>query len=69
MGPAGVPHPVLEKLRVEIIKAVEAADVRERFATLAVEPRTNTPEQLRALLETDLKRWAKVVKEAGTRSE
>jgi len=69
MAPAGVSQPVLEKLRVEIIKAVNSADVRERFATLAVEPRFNTPEQFRALLETDLKRWAKVVKDAGIRIE
>lgn len=69
MAPARVPQAVLEKLRVEIIKAVNSADVRERFATLAVEPRTNTPDQFRALLETDVKRWAKVVKDAGIRVE
>jgi tripartite-type tricarboxylate transporter receptor subunit TctC len=69
MAPAGVPQPVLEKLRREIIKAVDSADVRERFTALAVEPRVNTPAEFRALLEADLKRWAKVVKDAGIRIE
>ena len=69
MAPAGVARPVLEKLRLEIVKAIDSADVRERFAALAVEPRVNTPAEFRALLETDLKRWAKVVKDAGIRIE
>lgn len=67
MAPAGVPKPVVDKLRSESVKAVNSADVRERFSALAVEPRTNTPEEFRALLETDVKRWAKVVKDAGIR--
>lgn len=69
MAPAGVPRPIVDKLHAHIAKAVNAADVRERFAALAVEPRTNTPEQFRALLESDIKRWAKVVKDAGIKAE
>lgn len=67
MAPAGVPNPVVAKLHGEIVKAVNSPDVRERFATLAVEPATNTPEQFRALLAADVKRWAKVVKDAGVK--
>jgi tripartite-type tricarboxylate transporter receptor subunit TctC len=69
MAPAGTPAPVIEKLHSQIEKALSAADVRERFSALAVEPRTNKPEQFRALLESDLKRWAKVVKDAGIKAE
>jgi tripartite-type tricarboxylate transporter receptor subunit TctC len=69
MAPAGVPRPVIEKLRGEIVNAVNSADVRERFAALAVEPRTNTPQQFQALIETDVKRWGKVVKDAGIKIE
>ena len=65
MAPAGTPRPVIEKLRVEFVNAVNAPDVRERFAALAVEPKTTTPEEFRALLDQDVKRWAKVVREAG----
>jgi tripartite-type tricarboxylate transporter receptor subunit TctC len=65
MAPAGVSRPIIDKLRAEIVKAVNAPDVRERFAALAVEPRTATPEQFRALLETDVQRWGRIVKGAG----
>jgi tripartite-type tricarboxylate transporter receptor subunit TctC len=69
MAPAGVPRPVIEKLHGAIVNAVNSPDVRERFSVLAVEPRTNTPQQFRALLESDVKRWAKVVKDAGIKVE
>ncbi len=69
MAPAGVPRPIVAKLRGEIIKALNSTDVRERFSALAVEPRTNTPEQFRALLESDAKRWARVIWDAGIKIE
>jgi tripartite-type tricarboxylate transporter receptor subunit TctC len=69
MAPAATPRPVVDTLHAEIAKALAAPDLRERFAALAVEPRTNTPEQFRALLESDLRRWAKVVKDAGIKPE
>jgi tripartite-type tricarboxylate transporter receptor subunit TctC len=69
MAPAGVPAAIVEKLHGEIVKAVNANDVRERFAVLAVEPRTNTPRQFRDLLAADVKRWAAVVKDAGIKIE
>ncbi len=69
MAPAGVPRPIVAKLRGEIIKALNSTDVRERFRALAVEPRTNTPEQFRALLESDAKRWARVIRDAGIKIE
>jgi tripartite-type tricarboxylate transporter receptor subunit TctC len=69
MAPAGVPKPIVDKLHAHISKALAAADVRERFAALAVEPRSTTPEQFRELLVNDLKRWAKVVKDAGIKPE
>ena len=65
MAPARTARPIVDKLHAAITRALALPEVRERFAALAVEPRTNTPEEFRALLESDLKRWAKVVKDAG----
>ena len=67
LAPAGVPQPIVARLRGEIVTVLESGDVRERFAALAVEPATSTPEQFRALLASDVKRWAKVVKDAGVK--
>jgi tripartite-type tricarboxylate transporter receptor subunit TctC len=69
MAPARTPRPVIDKLHDEIVRALQSDDVRGRFAALAVEPRSTTPEQFRALLESDLARWAKVVRDAGIKPE
>jgi tripartite-type tricarboxylate transporter receptor subunit TctC len=69
MAPAGVPRTIVAKLRSEIVKALNSTDVRERFSALAVEPRTNTPEQFRTLLESDATRWARVIRDAGIKVE
>jgi tripartite-type tricarboxylate transporter receptor subunit TctC len=69
LAPAGVPKAIVDKLHAHISKALGAADIRERFAALAVEPRITTPEQFRQLLVSDLKRWAKVVQDAGVKPE
>ncbi len=69
MAPAGTPRAIVDKLHAAIEKALADKEVRERFSTLAVEPRTTTPEQFRALLVSDLGRWAKVIKDAGIKPE
>ena len=67
LAPAGLPKPIVVKLRDATIAAVNSSDVRERFAFLALQPTTNTPEQFRALLESDVKRWARIVRDAGVK--
>ena len=69
MAPARTPAAVVAKLNGEIVKALAAPDVRDRLTELADEPRTNTPDQFRALIESDLARWAKVVRDAGIKPE
>jgi tripartite-type tricarboxylate transporter receptor subunit TctC len=69
MAPAGLAKAVAEKLRLAIVNTVNAPDVRDRFSVLAVEPRTSTSQEFHTLLETDVKRWAKVVKDAGIKIE
>ena len=65
LAPAGVQKPVLDTLRGALVKVIISADTRERFAVLAVEPTTNTPDDFRKLLASDVQHWAKVVKDAG----
>ena len=65
MAPAGVPKPVVEKLRGAIVQALGSRDLRERYAVLTVDAVTSTPDELRKLLETDVSRWRGIVKSAG----
>ncbi len=53
----------------EAVKALDAADVRERYAGMGVEPAGSTPERANAYLRSETEKYAKVVKAIGLRIE
>jgi tripartite-type tricarboxylate transporter receptor subunit TctC len=67
--PAATPKEVVARLNREAVKALEAADVRERYATMGVEAAGSTPEQAGAYLRSETEKYAKVVKAIGLRIE
>lgn len=70
LAPAQTPHQIVAKLHEEIGKAIlQTPAVRGRFATLLLEPITNTPDELRILIEAEAGTWSKVIKDAGIRTE
>jgi tripartite-type tricarboxylate transporter receptor subunit TctC len=65
LAPAGTPKAIVDRLNVEIIGAMRAADVRERIVTQGGnEIVTGTPEDLAALIKSDLQMYAKLIKDA-----
>ncbi len=68
LAPAGVPKTVQDKLYREVAAAVNHPSIIERYKTLVIEAATLTPAEFRALIESDLARWTKVVKEANIKA-
>jgi len=66
-APAKTPAPVVEKLNRELEAALKTPLVRERYATLGIEPVGNTPAQFGGQVRADLARWAEVVKAANVK--
>ena len=69
LAPAKTPRPAVERLQKEIAAVLGEPGIRERYATLGIEPVGNTPEQYTAQIRADLARWEKVVKQANIRIE
>jgi tripartite-type tricarboxylate transporter receptor subunit TctC len=67
--PAATSKDVVARLNREAVKALEAADVRERYAGMGVEPAPSTPERAAAYLKSETDKYAKVVKAIGLRIE
>ena len=63
----GTPRDIVIKLNSELTKALNAADMKERFAKLGTEVRTGTPENLGTWMQTEQAKWAKLIKESGTK--
>jgi tripartite-type tricarboxylate transporter receptor subunit TctC len=69
LAPAGLPLPIRDKLTREFTAAASHPAILERYRALILEPATTTPEEFRKLIESDLARWGKVVREAGIKAQ
>ncbi len=69
VAPVGVPAPVLARLHKDLVASIEHPSVRERATDLAVDVRTDSPAQLKAFIDAELKRWATVARNAGIKPE
>ena len=64
-APVGTPAEILALLYKSIHEIVAMPDVKQRYADLGIEAKASTPEQLKARLEGDIKKWAAVIERAG----
>ena len=64
-APAATPREIVSRLSRELVRALEAPDIRERLAALGVDPWPGTPEQLGELLRADIVRYGAIVRSAG----
>ena len=62
--PHGTPKPVVDKIAGEVTRIMRAADMRERWSVVGVEPAGGTPVEFKARYVAELAKWAKVVKAA-----
>jgi tripartite-type tricarboxylate transporter receptor subunit TctC len=69
VGPAGMPAEAVSAIHRAAVKALATPLVKERFASLGVQPVGSTPEQFAAVIREDLARWSKVIKAAGIKVE
>jgi tripartite-type tricarboxylate transporter receptor subunit TctC len=69
LAPAGTPRPIVNRLHDTIVQILKSPQAAERYANVGAEIRYSTPEELQALIRTELAKWAKVVKAAGVRMD
>ncbi len=69
LAPAATPRDIIMRLNSELVKALSAADLRERLQGVGFEPVTTTPEQFAEYIKLETVRWAKVIKDANVKVE
>jgi tripartite-type tricarboxylate transporter receptor subunit TctC len=67
--PAATPKDVIAKLDSELAKAVNTAEVRERFAAIGVEPHSRSAEEMARYLKSEVEKYGKIVKAIGLKIE
>jgi tripartite-type tricarboxylate transporter receptor subunit TctC len=69
LRPAGLPRDIVNKLQAEVAKAGRSADVQERFAQLGITMTASTPEELADFIKIETAKWAKIIREAGIKTQ
>lgn len=66
---AGTPADVLARLHADSVRGLSQPDVRDKLAAQGLFVKSSTPAELSALMQSELARWAKVIKAAGIKIE
>jgi len=69
VGPAGMPKGAVVALNKAALSALEDAEVRKRLFNAGVEIRTSSPEDFARYIESEMQKWAKVVRASGARAD
>jgi tripartite-type tricarboxylate transporter receptor subunit TctC len=67
--PAKTPKPIVNKLRDALVNAVEDKGTQEKLLQVGIEPETSTSEDLKAFVESEIKKWDQIVTAAGIQPE
>lgn len=68
-APRGTPHEIIRKINTAILESLQAPKVRDILANAGAEAAGNTPEELRRFVQSEMAKWAKVVRAADIRVE
>jgi tripartite-type tricarboxylate transporter receptor subunit TctC len=68
-APAKTPAPIIQRLNQDIVRFLKLPETKERFFNAGVEVAGSTPEELGAIMKSDVAKIGKVIRDAGIRSE
>ncbi|HSQ04695.1 MAG TPA: tripartite tricarboxylate transporter substrate binding protein [Burkholderiales bacterium] len=70
LAPAGTPKDIVAKLHAAVVETLKSPEVAKRFALEGGEPMpSRTPEEFGAMIRSEVRKWAAVVKDAGIHLE
>jgi len=69
IAPAGTPRAIIDRLNAAFAQALAAPDMKEKFMLQGLEPRATTPAEFSTLIEKEIAKWSKVVRDAGIKAD
>jgi tripartite-type tricarboxylate transporter receptor subunit TctC len=67
--PSSTPAALINTVNNIVVKAARAPDLVERFTKDATDVVANSPAEFKTFIQSEAKRWAKVVKDSGMRAD
>jgi tripartite-type tricarboxylate transporter receptor subunit TctC len=69
MVPAGTPREIVMRLNTDIVKALEATEVKDIITRQGGEVMGSTPDRMAAQIRGDREKWGRVVRDSGAKIE
>jgi tripartite-type tricarboxylate transporter receptor subunit TctC len=69
MLPARTPQPIIDRLNREIVAAVKAPEVNEALSSQGAERDGNSPQEFGAYFQSEMTKWAAVIRRANIKPE
>ncbi len=69
MAPKGTPAPIIDKLNREIVRILKLPETRERLARDGSDPVGNSSAEFGAHINSEVNRWANLIRDIGIRTE
>ncbi|HUN68855.1 MAG TPA: tripartite tricarboxylate transporter substrate binding protein [Burkholderiales bacterium] len=69
LAPAGTPAAVIDKVGADVKEAVAIPDVRDKLIAQGAVPQASTPKELQALIDADLRRYGRIIREQGLKAD
>jgi len=67
--PRGTPQDRIARLNAEIAKIMAMADAQRVLFAAGLEPATNSPSEMRRIIEADHKKWGRLIEASGLKAE
>ena len=67
LAPAGTPIEVVNRVQQEVAKALASPAVKEKLLAQGAIPSGNTPQEFAKFIDSEIKKWAPVVKASGAK--
>jgi tripartite-type tricarboxylate transporter receptor subunit TctC len=69
LAPAGLPADMVAKVNKDVVAVMAMPDVKEKLSASMFEPRGTSPQELATMIQTELPRWSKIIKDGNIRPE
>jgi tripartite-type tricarboxylate transporter receptor subunit TctC len=67
VAPAGAPRDVVQRLNAEIVRAMAAPEMKQRFLSFGTDAATGTPEELGRFLADEVAKIGRIAKDVGAK--
>ena len=68
-APSKTPKPIIERINLEVVKALNSPEVKKSLLKSGNEATPSTPEGLAKIIDEDIVRWGKILREANIKAD